>query len=59
MVHARGNIPVDIAHIIAVLVFAHLTKRHTPSLKRGVVLSGKELLRQSLRLDFDQSNLPE
>ena len=52
-----GNVPVDIAHIVADLVLTHFTERHTPSLERAMVLSGKDIVAQTARLDFDPTHL--
>ena len=50
---ARRDVPVHIAHVVAVLVLAYLAEGHSPSLERGMVLPGEDLVRQRLRLDLD------
>ena len=53
---ACGDIPVDVAYLVAVLIFAHFRECHTASFERGVVFSGEYVLRQTACLDF---NLPD
>ena len=56
---ARGDIPVDVAHVITVLVLAHLAESHTPALESRVVLAGEYVLRQALCLDFYLADLAQ
>ena len=53
---ACGDIPVDVAYLVAILIFAHFRECHTASFERGVVFSGEYVLRQTACLDF---NLPD
>ena len=49
---ARSDVPVHIAHIIAILVLAHLAECHTTALEGRMVLTGEYLMRQSPGLDL-------
>ena len=53
----RRHVPVDAAHVVAVLVFAHLAEHHAATLERRVVLAAEHLLRQPPRLDFNLADL--
>ena len=53
---ACRNIPIDIAHIVANAILAHLGKGHTSPLECRMVLSCENLIRQTSRLDFDFSD---
>ncbi len=44
------HIPVDIAHVVAILVLTHLAEGHTTPLEGRVVLAAEHLLRQPPRL---------
>ena len=50
-------VPVDISHVITILVFAHLGKGHTPALESRVVLTCKDVLAQSASLNLNLPNL--
>jgi len=39
MIHPRGDVPVDRAHVVAGLVFAHLVEVHALALEDGMVLA--------------------
>ena len=43
MVHPRGDVPVNRAHLVAGLVFAHLVEVHPLALEDAVVLAGERL----------------
>ena len=49
------HIPVNVAHVVAVLVLAHLAEGHTAPLEGGMVLPRKDVGAQSTGFDF---NLP-
>lgn len=49
---ASGDIPVNIAHIIARLIFPDFGKHHAAALESGMVLSGKNIVGETTRLDF-------
>ena len=55
MVVTGGHVPVDVADVVAVLIFAHLAEHHAATLERRVVLTGEYVLRQTLGLDLDFS----
>ncbi len=59
MMEARRHIPVDVAHIVAKLILAHLSKGHTTPLEGRMVLSCKDILTQAARLDLNLPNLAE
>ena len=42
-VEAGCHIPVDVAHIIAKLIFAHLAEGHSPTLEGRVILTGEDV----------------
>ena len=44
-------------HIIAVLIFAHLGKGHSPTLEGRMILTSEDVLTQSASLDFYLPNL--
>ena len=50
--HARSDIPVHVAHIIAILVLAHFTEGHTAALEGRMVLTRKDLVRERPGLDL-------
>ena len=52
MVETGGDIPVDAAYVVAVLVFAHLAKGHATPLEGTVVFAREQLSRQTARLDL-------
>ena len=51
-VHARRYVPVDGAHVIAWLIFAHLAERHTTTFKLAVVFACEDILAQPVGLDL-------
>ncbi len=51
-----GNVPVDIAYVVANAVLAHLGERHAAALERRMIFSCENLVRQSAGLDFDFAN---
>ena len=53
MVVAGSDIPVDIADVITILVFAHFRKCHASSLKSRVVLSRKYILGETSGFNVD------
>ena len=50
---ARRHIPVNIAHVIAGVVFAHFGKRHTAPLEGRMVFACEEIVDRTARLDLD------
>ena len=54
-----GDIPVDVAHVVAGAVFADLGKRHASSAESRMVLSGEDLVRQTAGLDLDLADALE
>jgi hypothetical protein len=57
LMKAGGHVPVDVSHIIAVLIFAHLGKGHSPTLEGRMILTCEDVLTQSASLDFYLPNL--
>ena len=55
-VEAGGYIPVDVAHVVAELILAHLREGHTTSPEGRVILTCKDVRAQAARLDL---NLPD
>ena len=53
---AGRNVPVNIAHIVAGTILPHLRKRHTASAESSVILSRKDLVRQTSGLNLDFAN---
>ena len=54
---AGGNVPIHRTHVVSPLILPNLAKGHTPTLEGRVILSRKDLMRESLSPDFDLSNL--
>ena len=54
---AGGDVPVDVAQVVGILVFAHLAEGHATPFEGGVVLAAEHLLRQSPRLDLNLAYL--
>ena len=50
---ARSDVPVYVAHIVAILVFTHFREDHSTTFECGVILSGKNILGESAGLDLD------
>ena len=44
LIEASGHIPVNVAYVIAKLIFAHLGKCHTPTLESRMILTGKDIV---------------
>ena len=57
--HARGDVPVDGAHLVAGGVLAHLGELHAAALEDGVVRPPDPGLEDRLRPDLDPPDLPE
>ena len=53
MVEARRNVPINKTDVIAMLIFAHFFKQHTPALKGTVIFSREEMPREPLTLDLE------
>ena len=56
-VEPRRHVPVDVAHVVAELVFAHLAEGHTAPFESRVILACKDVRTQASRLNLDFSNL--
>ena len=56
---ARGDVPVHVADIVAVLVLAHLAESHAPALVGGMVFARKDLMAQRPGPDLDLPDLLE
>ena len=57
VVETRGDVPVDVAHIVAVLVFSHLAECHTAAFECTVVFAREHLLRQTSRANLNPPHL--
>ena len=57
--HARRDVPVDRAHLVAGLVLAHLGELHPLPLEHGAVLAGEERVHEPARAELDELDLPE
>ena len=53
MIETSGDIPVDVADVVALLVLTHLAEGHATPLEGTVVLAREDVVRQPSRLDFD------
>ena len=53
MVHPRGDVPVNRAHVVAGLVFAHLVEVHALALEDAVVLARERLGHEPVRANLD------
>ena len=53
LVQSRGDVPIDIAHLIARLIFAHLIEIHPLPTKYTAVLADHYIAHEPLGADFD------
>jgi hypothetical protein len=53
LVHARRDVPVDEAHVVARLVLAHLAEGHAAALEDGVIPTRELLVGEPSRADLD------
>ncbi len=53
VVHARGDVPVNRAHVVAGLVFAHLVEVHALALEDGMVLARERFVHDAVRAQLD------
>ncbi len=56
LVQSRGDVPIDIAHLIARLILAHLIKIHSLPAKYTPVLTDHYIAHQPLSADFNLAN---
>ena len=59
MVHPRGDIPVDGAHVVAGLVFAHLVEVHALAFEHAVVLARERLGHEAVGANLDLADFFE
>ena len=57
MAHARGDVPVDGADVVAGLVLADLLEGDAGALEDGVILAAEQVLDGALRLQLQTTNL--
>ena len=57
--HARGDVPVDRAHLVARLVFADLGELHPLPLEYRAVLAGEERVHEPAGSNLEQLDLPQ
>src|ERR1035437_2011540 len=57
--HPRAHVPVDRAHFVAGLVFAHLGELHALPLEHGVVLADEARVHQAARTQLDALDLAQ
>ena len=53
MVHPRGDVPVNRAHVVAGLVFAHLVEVHALALEDGMILARERFGHDAVRAQLD------
>ncbi|HZI30877.1 MAG TPA: hypothetical protein VFF11_00980 [Candidatus Binatia bacterium] len=53
MVHAGGDVPINRAHVIAGLVFAHFIEIHPLAFENGVVLARECFAHEPVRANLD------
>ena len=53
MVHPRGDVPVNGAHVVAGLVFAHLVEVHALAFEDGMVLARERFGHDAVRANLD------
>ena len=53
MVHPRGDVPVNRAHVVAGLVFAHLVEVHALAFEDGMVLARERFGHDAVRAQLD------
>lgn len=59
LVHARRDVPVDVAHVVAILVFADFAESHAPALEGRVVFAGEDMVGEAAGLDLDLAHPPQ
>ena len=47
-----GHIPLDVSNVISVLILTHLGKSHSPTLKSGMIFTGKDVGRETAGLNL-------
>ncbi len=53
MIHPRGDVPVNRAHVVAGLVFAHLVEVHALALEDGMILARERFGHDAVRAQLD------
>jgi hypothetical protein len=53
MIHPRGDIPVNRAHVVAGLVFAHLVEIHALPLEDGMIRARERFAHEAVRAQLD------
>ena len=56
LVVARRNVPVNVAYVVAILIFAHFREHHSPPFEGGMIFSGEDVLRQPAGFYFNSSD---
>ena len=56
LVETCSHVPVDVTHIVAILVLTHLAEGHTTPLEGRMVLSCKDVVREAARLYLNLAN---
>lgn len=56
---ASGYVPIDVAHIVAILVFTHFAECHTTPFEGRVILTSEDIIAQTSGLDFYLPNFLE
>ena len=57
--HARRDVPVDAAHLVARLILAHLGELHSLPLEHRAVLAGEERVHEPARAQLEQLDLAQ
>jgi hypothetical protein len=57
--HARGDVPIDRAHLVAGLVLAHLGELHPLTLEYRAVLAREDGVDEPARAELDELHLPQ
>ena len=59
MIHSRGDVPIDRAHLIPRLIFTHLVEVHPLPFENAVVLPSQRFANEPIRADLDLADFFE
>ena len=59
LIETRGDVPLDVTDVVAILVLPHLAEGHTASFEGRVVLPRKDIAGESTGLDFNLADALE
>ena len=56
LVHASGDVPIDVADVVAELIFTHFAESHASTFEGRVILTSKDVIGETTSFDL---NLPD